>query len=190
MRCAFITASAPPLPTEYKGQDLATIGPMTVMAKSDRLEIAVLSPIGPVSYTFFPIQLDDQAWYDAQLQSEVILGQSGPPPNSPSAFESPTADAGTALDDPSDTESLSASQRAIFGGYHALVIGNNGYRDLPTLETAVNDAETISSLLRSERSCGSRPCSMPTMKTTGNSRPLAACSVMSKTQPADWSTAS
>jgi uncharacterized caspase-like protein len=35
-----------------------------------------------------------------------------------------------------------------FGRYHALVIGNNDYRHLPRLKTAVNDAEATAALLR------------------------------------------
>ncbi len=34
-----------------------------------------------------------------------------------------------------------------YGRYHALVIGNNAYRYLPKLETAVNDAEAVAALL-------------------------------------------
>lgn len=34
-----------------------------------------------------------------------------------------------------------------YGRYHALVIGNNAYRDLPQLETAVNDARAVARLL-------------------------------------------
>ncbi len=34
-----------------------------------------------------------------------------------------------------------------FGRYHALVIGNNAYRELPRLETAVGDAEAVARLL-------------------------------------------
>lgn len=34
-----------------------------------------------------------------------------------------------------------------FGGYHALVIGNNAYRSLPRLETAINDARAVAGLL-------------------------------------------
>jgi tetratricopeptide (TPR) repeat protein len=36
-----------------------------------------------------------------------------------------------------------------FGRYHALVIGNNAYRHLPTLDTAVGDAKAVGELLRS-----------------------------------------
>ena len=34
------------------------------------------------------------------------------------------------------------------GGYHALVIGNQDYETLPDLDTAVADAEAVSSMLR------------------------------------------
>lgn len=44
--------------------------------------------------------------------------------------------------------SAQTSQPVGFGRYHALVIGNNAYEHLPRLETAVNDAETVSTLLR------------------------------------------
>jgi uncharacterized caspase-like protein len=37
-----------------------------------------------------------------------------------------------------------------FGNYHALVIGNNDYRHLPALKTAVADARSIGELLRSK----------------------------------------
>lgn len=35
-----------------------------------------------------------------------------------------------------------------FGNYHALIIGNNAYRSLPALKTAVNDANATADLLR------------------------------------------
>ncbi|MCW8928703.1 MAG: caspase family protein [Gammaproteobacteria bacterium] len=35
-----------------------------------------------------------------------------------------------------------------FGNYHALIIGNNQYKHLPKLETAVNDAESLAELLK------------------------------------------
>ena len=37
-----------------------------------------------------------------------------------------------------------------FGNYHALVIGNNDYADLPKLKTAVNDARSVAALLESD----------------------------------------
>jgi hypothetical protein len=37
-----------------------------------------------------------------------------------------------------------------FGNYHSLVIGNNDYRLLPRLETAVNDAKEVARLLREQ----------------------------------------
>jgi hypothetical protein len=40
--------------------------------------------------------------------------------------------------------------RADWGTYHALVIGNNAYRELPKLATAVGDAKAVAALLESE----------------------------------------
>lgn len=37
-----------------------------------------------------------------------------------------------------------------FGRYHALVIGNNKYRTLPNLDTAVNDARAVAEVLKTE----------------------------------------
>ncbi len=37
-----------------------------------------------------------------------------------------------------------------FGRYHALVIGNNSYRNLPPLKTAVNDATAVANILRED----------------------------------------
>lgn len=45
-------------------------------------------------------------------------------------------------------QSSFALQRVEFGRYHALVIGNNAYRHLPKLGTAVNDATATADLLR------------------------------------------
>jgi hypothetical protein len=42
----------------------------------------------------------------------------------------------------------SKSKELRLGEYHALVIGNNDYPDLPKLQTAVNDAKALSALLR------------------------------------------
>ena len=43
-----------------------------------------------------------------------------------------------------------ALQDVDFGRYHALIIGNNDYRHLPKLETAVNDATATADLLRAK----------------------------------------
>lgn len=132
-------------PNEYKGQDLGTMGPLTITAKEDRLELLVLSPLGPVHYTMFPVELEDADWYAAQLRSDIILPRAGNPQVGPAALAAPNPSA-PPLDQVSGA--LSARDRAAFGGYHALVIGNDRYRSLPELATAVNDAEAVSSLLR------------------------------------------
>jgi predicted nucleic acid-binding Zn-ribbon protein len=40
--------------------------------------------------------------------------------------------------------------RISFGNYHALIIGNNDYRALPPLKTAVNDAQEIARILKEQ----------------------------------------
>ena len=40
------------------------------------------------------------------------------------------------------------AQSVNFGRYHALVIGNNKYQHLPSLDTAVNDAKAVAQILR------------------------------------------
>ncbi|MBT5033054.1 MAG: caspase family protein [Rhodospirillaceae bacterium] len=47
-------------------------------------------------------------------------------------------------------ESGATLTAATFGRYHALVIGNNDYRHLPKLRTAVNDASTIAAVLQND----------------------------------------
>ena len=44
-------------------------------------------------------------------------------------------------------EKFAAIEGINFGAYHALVIGNNDYRNLPDLKTAVNDARTVAAVL-------------------------------------------
>jgi hypothetical protein len=51
--------------------------------------------------------------------------------------------------EPSPREKRTAELKSIeFGSYHALVIGNNDYRALPRLQTAVNDATIVSDVLK------------------------------------------
>ena len=47
------------------------------------------------------------------------------------------------------TESRADQSGVDFGGYYALVVGNNDYAFLPRLETAVSDAAAVAELLRS-----------------------------------------
>ena len=63
-----------------------------------------------------------------QRRRSALLAQSSSPP-SPHRAITPTAD-------------------IAFGRYHALVIGNNAYRHLPRLDTAVGDAKAIADVLR------------------------------------------
>jgi uncharacterized caspase-like protein len=50
--------------------------------------------------------------------------------------------------DDSNVSKISVPDDIDFGGYHALVIGNNDYNDLPRLKTAINDARDVAENLR------------------------------------------
>ena len=130
---------------EYQGQDLASIGPITITAYSDKLVLDIVSALGRVQYTMQQVELDDPAWYAAQLETDEILTRRTPDPSGGRILP-PLPGAATLAD---MSVPLSAAQRAGFGGYHALVIGNDGYRSLPRLATARNDARAIAGLLRS-----------------------------------------
>ncbi len=56
-----------------------------------------------------------------------------------------TVGAGVAPDTSALTRVL---PRKIFGRYHALIIGNNAYRYLPTLDTPINDAQDLAKVLQ------------------------------------------
>jgi peptidoglycan hydrolase-like protein with peptidoglycan-binding domain len=60
---------------------------------------------------------------------------------------------------PDDSAELSPSRRPVippelaaldYGRYHAIVIGNNNYKALPRLKTAVSDAEAVAAILRQD----------------------------------------
>jgi Caspase domain/Sel1 repeat len=64
------------------------------------------------------------------------------------AEPAPTARRETAEGEP--RLGLPRPSNAAFGAYHALVIGNNDYQQLPRLKTAVNDATEVASVLERE----------------------------------------
>ena len=67
------------------------------------------------------------------------------PPAPPPAYAPPVY---TAPAPPPARPAAIADTSVDFGTYHALVIGNNHYRNLPDLRTAVHDAQTIGQLLQ------------------------------------------
>ena len=50
------------------------------------------------------------------------------------------------------------------GKFYALVIGNNNYQTLPTLQTAHNDARRIAKILSGAMASRPNSCSTPTKK--------------------------
>jgi hypothetical protein len=134
-------------PNLYHGNDLGTIGSWTAIPGPDQMRLTTNTALGPVHFTAIAVQLDDPEWFAAQLESDTILTRSA----APSSFSTPPPNAGAGtllLTEGAQSSSLSQAQRASFGSYYALVIGNDGYEDLPRLSTARNDAEAVSSLLR------------------------------------------
>ncbi len=51
---------------------------------------------------------------------------------------------------PPSARAITPAADIAFGRYHALVIGNNAYRHLPRLDTAVDDAKAIADVLRGQ----------------------------------------
>jgi hypothetical protein len=79
---------------------------------------------------------DLKKWMDAYEKGAL---------NPPAKEPQPPAD-DSARTDPAETSSVPAM--ADVGRYYALVIGNNSYRHLPRLQTAVADARVVDSILR------------------------------------------
>jgi len=140
-------------PREFKGRDLGTPGypDLTITMSESGLVAQVRGALGVIDYHFTAIELDDPAWYQAQLESDsMVVGFGGAgggsalvSPNAPSALPGTAGPIASALPD-----SQRVKNPAAFGRYHALVIGNDGYRSLPKLQTAIRDAEAVSALLR------------------------------------------
>jgi hypothetical protein len=117
-------------PRSFEAFDLALNGRWEGTLEDDgTLSLVVHAALGPQPYQFTPVSLDDPEWMRAQLASDRVQPRPGAVTESLAAGGLPT--------DPS-----------VFGRYHALVIGNNAYRHLTPLRTAVADAEAVSALLR------------------------------------------
>ncbi len=78
---------------------------------------------------------DLKKWMDAYEKDAYA-------PSSPKPEASPETPRTTA------TETQNVAVNVVTGRYHALVIGNNAYRNLPPLKTAMTDARVIESILR------------------------------------------
>lgn len=129
-------------PTTYTAYELGWGGPFTGTASASGLRGTVGGAV-PAKLTLVPLELDDPAWYRAQLEADTKLA--APPPGAGARLarfrpgEVTTAPSGEAI--------RGAAQREVFGRYHAVVIGNNAYRSLPQLVTASADARAVAALL-------------------------------------------
>jgi len=61
----------------------------------------------------------------------------------------PTQAAAQTFDDGAESAGSSAYPSVNFGKYYALIIGNNNYANMPTLNTSANDAKAVDEVLRS-----------------------------------------
>ena len=111
-------------------------------------------------YTITELRFDlpDLAKYQKSVQKVASSTKSGQsqalPPATQLQNDAPASSVTPPVDDVavrspsgSSTETASGSPALDFGNYHALVIGNNDYRDIPKLKTAVNDARAVAKLL-------------------------------------------
>ena len=80
-------------------------------------------------------------------------------------FASLLAEAPRATEAPSQAvQEVALTPDIDFGRYHALVIGINAYKNLPVLETAVNDASAVADLCARSMASRSRFCSTPAVR--------------------------
>ena len=123
--------------------------PGTEAPKVDRIgkgsEITVLGRVKGSNWLLVALPNNETGYVFADLLE--------PKPESPvqtAAAEPATSAPDTAAD--KATAAPSAATVALLqtlGSYHALVIGNNDYKDLPKLKTAVSDAESVAQVLKS-----------------------------------------
>ena len=99
----------------------------------------------PLGYVVANQLLTEEAYNQAQAAAAAIAStQTAPAATAPAA----TAPTQTAAAPPPTTALPPDVAKLNFGLYHALVIGNDNYRMLPSLHTAVGDAKAVADALR------------------------------------------
>jgi len=113
---------------------------VTSLHQSDLVHVTGSLPSGwlQVSREGEPI-----GWVHSSLLREDFAAAPSYGPDETSKISSPTSPP-PGLSAPVDITSLD------FGSYHALIVGNNEYRHLPKLRTAINDANTMAGLLQNK----------------------------------------
>ncbi|MBS3954834.1 MAG: caspase family protein [Methylomicrobium sp.] len=129
------------------------------IAKTKEITGKVEAPAGLKSFLVNdkPGTIDDLGYFRLQVTAEqtasavnlVAIDQSGK--KSSLSFNVVSQTEGTSESSSESDVTPSRSDNAYkvdFGHYHALIIGNNDYAEMPTLKTAVNDAKSIDAILR------------------------------------------
>ncbi len=123
--------------------------PGTEATKVDRIdrgsEITVLGRVKGSNWLLVALPNNETGYVFADLLE--------PKPESPvqtAAAEPAVSTPDTAADEVAGAPSAATvALLQTLGSYHALVIGNNDYKDLPKLKTAVSDAESVAQVLKS-----------------------------------------
>ncbi len=105
------------------------------------LRVQILRPIDVEEFHLRPVALANESWFEAQIGAPHIVALA------PVAAATPAARRHPAPEPPPRPARVRLRPDVDFGRYHALVVGNDAYQNLPELETARRDARAVARLL-------------------------------------------
>jgi hypothetical protein len=154
-------------PRTYIGWHLGYKGPYYLsLVGADRMAVLLRLPAGDYQSVLEKLSVDDATAFAAELDEPVPalpwedpLVMSGQLANAHQSSPDPSADrsqsAGVARAAATASPSASLAETTVpegtdFGRYHALLIGNDAYRELPRLQSAGADVHEIARVLREQ----------------------------------------
>jgi hypothetical protein len=106
------------------------------------MRVQVLRPTDVEEHNLRPVSLADESWFQAQIGAPHIVALA------PVAAAPPPARRNKVPTPPSPPKAREPRRPDVdFGRYHALVVGNDAYENLPELATARRDARAVATLL-------------------------------------------
>jgi hypothetical protein len=106
------------------------------------MRVQVLRPTDVEEHNLRPVSLADESWFQAQIGAPHIVALA------PVAAAPPPARRNKVPTPPSPPKARESRRPNVdFGRYHALVVGNDAYENLPELATARRDARAVATLL-------------------------------------------